>query len=285
MRKWLKILIVLAVILLILGIIAWIWFYFSSGRHEEQKALKKEKLVRYRYSRGGDMRGSRYSEEIRLQEDGSVIRSIASADWYGADDAVTEYRIDAEVLRELEAVFRRYHMNRWAHRRISRIFVADGASYGYDFTFGDTGIDFSSQVYMGRYRKGINELAAVIEKYGETQEKLPGLVLPEETGNEYEEKDRPKPGVLSFEVCKYCGGYLYCRLLNGTEEPQTVINQFRLVNTATGEEIPVTNSKYSTEYTVGADRSHEERIQVNTQLPAGTYRLEAGSFAADFEIR
>lgn len=249
--------------------------------------MKKSPLTEYRYSKSGDMRGSHYSEIIRRYDDTRALYSISSSSWYGGEDTVTEYFLDTGVLSELETIFRKYHMRSWQRRKISRMFIADGASKSYQFTFGADTCGFSSQMYPGAYGCKVQKLCDVIERYAKDCEKLPGLVLPaaDEENDPPEEKDRPEPGKLSFSVIRYCGGKLTCRVKNGTAEPVSVAPDFHVTDLANGGEIPVTRSEYEWEWQVKEDQVIERDVTVTSRLAPGTYRLDAGAFRAEFEIR
>ena len=127
--------------------------------------LKNEKLTKYTYSRSGDMRGSRYNQEIYQTEDGQVFMKITSADRHDAEEVVEIYEMDPQVLSEIEKIYRKYHMNGWAHRTISNLFICDGASYSYDFTFENMHTRFSSQHYPASYSSKLKQIDDVIEKY------------------------------------------------------------------------------------------------------------------------
>ncbi len=126
--------------------------------------MKKAALDGYSYTRSGNMVGAYYCEEIRRGGEYAVL-SITSAARHNEERKVSEYRIGAEVLPEIEAVFRKNHMKRWAHRKFTRIFVADGASKSYRFTFGEKVVSFSSQIYPERYRKPLEEIDEIIRIY------------------------------------------------------------------------------------------------------------------------
>lgn len=287
MKKSLKILIIISAVVTAIAVAVLVMMYLSSDAYLEEQAMKNEKLVKYSYSRGGDMIGSRRSEEIKLLGDGTALFSVSSADWYAQDDTVSEYIIDAAVLDELAEVFRDNHMNRWENKKITDIFVADGASESYSFRFGDTSIGFSSQYYPEKYAKPLKKMDDIIRKYSEGKEKLPGLVMPENTEDEEElyKRSKPEAGVFKVIVYKYSGGHIYFRLLNGLENEIKYPNTFSLFNTDTGEEIALNNTKYPGEHSVYADYLSEEDVETAERLEPGRYRLEVGEYSAEFEIR
>ncbi len=151
-----------AAALALLGLIIW---YFCSGLYGEEVTVRKEHLNSFSYSRAGDMIGSFYQEEIRLLDDGGALLTVTTMASHNAPAQKAEYRLDGKVLEELEQVFRRYHMNRWTHRNLSRVFVADGASHSYDFTLGETDFHFSSQLYPLSCRNKLQELHDIIDRY------------------------------------------------------------------------------------------------------------------------
>lgn len=250
----------------------------------ENTKMKKD-LVRYGYSSGGDMQGSHYSEEIRKYDDTHALMIISSAEWYYDDDKVEEYLIDVNVLKEIGNIFRENHMNRWNGRKLSNVFVADGATYSYSFSFGDNEYGFYSQSFPVTYANKLKKIDEAINKYSADKERLPGLVLPEKTEDEDGYKNgQPVEGELTFEVFGYKDSEILCRLLNGTEEKVVFKADLRLFNADTNEEIAVTNSKYASDYDVNPGESEEKSTTVNSRLAPGRYRLESGELSAEFEI-
>lgn len=128
--------------------------------------MAKKKLTKYCYSVSGDMLGSFYGEEIKLIDENRAVLKISSKDRHNSELKETEIDIDAAVLDDIANVYRKYHMKRWERRKISRMFIADGASRSYDFYF-DNGKStrFSSQHYPTFYRNRINKLSAIIDQY------------------------------------------------------------------------------------------------------------------------
>ena len=131
------------------------------------------------------------------------------------------------------------------------------------------------------YLKEINE---IIDRYSENVEKLPGLVAEKETDEEdYNGKYEPTPGIFSFEVYKYCGKNIYFRFLNGTNEDMTYLNDYHIFEG--DNEIKVINSNYQYEQSIVSGSYDEDHVELVELLPAGTYRLVAGEYVAQFEIR
>ena len=285
MSKWKILIIVVLAIILLLGIAAAVYTFFTSDFYEEMRDLKTKTLSRFSYSRGGDMLGSHDAVEIRAYEDGRVIMRSSSSSWHGEDDRTTEYEVDPGILTELEKVFRKYHMNRWDGKKITNLFVADGASYSYSFLIGDSYFGFSSQIFDGRYRRGVDELWEVIDRFGETKKSLPGLLLPEkeEESDEWVPANRPTPGVAELRVYDYYGHTLFTRVLNGTEEELTYSLKFRLTNAETGEEISY-KEPYRQDSVISPGYSDENDLVLGDFLAPGKYVLESGDLRTEFEI-
>ena len=136
--------------------------------------IRGQKLNSYSYSTGGGMEGAYYRETVKKYEDKALIRT-ESASWHSEEPTVTEYLTDASVLDEIEAIVRKHKMNFWNRKKFTNMFVSDGESYSYSFNFDDAYISFSSQIYPLPYSKKLDELDAVVKKYIENGEKLPGM--------------------------------------------------------------------------------------------------------------
>lgn len=129
------------------------------------KRLTKSNLISFGYSRSGDMRGSQYSESVKLCEDGRAKVEIFSREWHNSEPKEKTFYVDGAILAEIEKVFRAYHMESWEHKKITEIFVCDGASYHYSFSFGDEYYGFSSQMYPGKYGDGTSKIHDITSKY------------------------------------------------------------------------------------------------------------------------
>lgn len=278
-----KTLIIIIFIIFIICITTGLIIYFNSEYRQGVKDMKNEKLIMYSYSSGGDMRGSHYSQEIKLSEEGKAVLCTSSADWYNDDPKTEESYIDAAVLEEIGKVFRKYHMNRWQNRKISKMFVADGASYSYRFTFGETDFRFSAQYYPGRYRYKLDEIDNIIEKYSQTKEHIPGLVRKDESENEDEYSNIiPVQGEICFRVYNYCNKTIYFRLLNGTDNNITFPAEADII--FNGKKLEVINSCIPVDE-IAEDSYSEGSITLNDYLIEGTYRITAGDYSTEFEIK
>lgn len=127
--------------------------------------IRKQNLVKYQYTSGGGMTGGHYSETVTIYDDTRALISIEETEWYDADPVIREYIADKAILDELENVIRRYHMNFWDNKTFTDMFIADGESRSYSFDFDDSGISFSSQFYPAIYRKKLDKLDEIINKY------------------------------------------------------------------------------------------------------------------------
>lgn len=284
-KKKLLIIIIIAATVLIAALV--IPMIFSDYDITEQIAMKKGNLTKYSYSSGGDMLGSHYSETVKDYDGTRAVLTITSAEYHSAPEEINEYFISSEVLKELNSVFRKHHMNRWEHRKIGKMFIADGASYSYSFYFGDASCSFSSQYYPGLYRKGVDALSEIIDKYSENKERIPGLVTepPEKDENDYYYYPVPEKDKLTFEVFKYCEQTVYFRLLNGKDENAKITNSYEIINCDTNESVPVENSSYIYERDVDSGEIFDDYIKVCDLLEAGHYILKADDYSAEFEIK
>lgn len=139
--------------------------------------VKGKKLISYKCSRSGDMTGGHDSTEVYIDGDETYIRHSSSECW-NEDAAVVRYKADKAVLKEIEAVFRKYKMNRWHGKKFTRIFVADGASTSYDFRFDDgKNVRFSSQLYPDIYRNKLKRIDEVINDFRNKAVAEPTIVV------------------------------------------------------------------------------------------------------------
>ena len=160
-NKWI-ILIVLVVLVVVIGVCK----MFGNTVN-----IRGQHLNEYSCSIGGGMTGGYRMETVKKYNDQALIR-IESAEWHSQDPEVTEYLTDAAVLDELEEIARKHKMNTWNKKKFTDMFIADGESESYRFSFDDEDIYFSSQIYPKEYREKLAELDAVVKKYIEAGEKL-----------------------------------------------------------------------------------------------------------------
>ncbi len=278
MSKGKKILLIICgVIMIIAGAVTVIISISENGK------MKKE-LTRYGYSSSGDMRGSYYSREICVYDDTRALMITTSQEWYGDDEKTEECLIDGKVLDEIAGIFRDNHMNRWKNRNLSRMFVADGATDSYSFSFGDNDYGFSSQAFPPAYALKLKKIDEVIKKYSANSERLPGLVFPEKTDEEKAGRYEPVDGETTLSIYSYKESELSFILLNGSENEAVMKADVHLFNNETNEEIPLTVSKYASDRSVSSGNYEESSVKVNERLAPGTYRLICGEYSAEFEI-
>lgn len=127
-------------------------------------SIRGQHLNEYRCSCGGGMTGGYNNKTVKRFEDHALIK-IESAEWHSQDPTVIEYQTDVAVLDEIEAIVRKYKMNHWNRKKFTNMFVHDGESTGYHFSFDDAEISFSSQIYPELYREKLAEIDSVIEAH------------------------------------------------------------------------------------------------------------------------
>lgn len=244
--------------------------------------VKNKKLISYCYSSGGDMCGGGESIEIS-SIDGEVILTYADTTWWYEDDNIIEYRLDRDVLSDIEGVFRKYKMQKWNRRKFTNLFVADGPSYSYTFKFeGNTRVSFSSQFYPLSYGKKLSKIEQLVAQYREKGTLEPGLVTRKKTDEELQKKDHPDNGRVEIEVYEYSRGRIHFRISNGTDASVAVRNSVKLVRNSDGEELYIKSSEDSIE--VKANTTHEEMLCLPGRLAEGMYTIYAGEYSALFEI-
>lgn len=246
--------------------------------------IEKEKLESYRYSRGGDMRGSSYSESVREYSEDSALVTIVQREWHGDAGTVKEYLVDKEILNELKAVFVKYCMKNWDNKKFTNMFIADGASYSYRFEFEANSVSFSSQYYPKKYSLKLNELDEILNKYLENATLLPGLLIQDtSTEADYTPPYDLNSGEVVLSVYSYYHNYLYYRLVNGTDEDKKTESVIRLYRN--GESVSIYEKSFENETTLYAHHSNEDSIELNERLTPGKYRLEVFGYITEFEIQ
>jgi len=129
---------------------------------------ENQELEKYSTVTAGDMRGSAHRIELSKEEDGKALLVYSDTEEHGQEPVVKTYLVDGRILEEIKEVFIDEGMYGWDGRKFSGIFIADGANTSYSFIFADDDVSFSSQIYPEKYRKKLDRLDAVIEKYRET---------------------------------------------------------------------------------------------------------------------
>lgn len=241
-----------------------------------------QKLTGFEYSSGGGMEGGGKTTEISIIQD-EVYLTETSREWWYEDDSVTEYKVDEGILEEIENVFRKNKMNWWNGKKFTNMFIADGASASYDFSFdGGTWVSFSSQYYPANYSKKLDEIHEIIRKYAETAELQPGLKCSPFTVEEHEYRSHPDNGEVEIEVYEYKKTRIYYRILNGTNEEATIPNVVKLVRDD-GQILYEKNN--NSEKKIFANYSVEDSIKLEGWLEEGIYTLYVGNCSYQIDIK
>jgi len=130
----------------------------------------KQELMMYKTHSGGDKKGGNKETVLTAAAGGAILR-FSEAEWHDEEPTVEEYLVDAKALEEIKEVFMKYEMYKWEDKKFSDLFVADGKTTSYLFSFTEDDISFSSQLYPDPYAAMLDELDAVIEKYRSTGKK------------------------------------------------------------------------------------------------------------------
>lgn len=251
----------------------------GAGKSEfSDKTLRK-----YEYHYGGNMNGNSHRETVEAVDEAHARISVSHAEWFFQDPRVEEYRVDIRILEELKEVFCRYGMEQWHNKEFTDEFVCDGETFGYDFKFdGKPEVWFSSMVFPREYSEKLRELQEIFKRFLADGERLPGLVLP--PGND-EEECRPVPaeGKVELSVYGYCCGRLDFRLGNGTDGKLEWAADVALYRKGKSEPIVKVEDDYPNY--VGEHEFGENILEVPGQLEAGWYRLEAGGYSCEFEVK
>lgn len=240
--------------------------------------IKGQHLKKYSCSSGGGMTGGYNSETIRRYDDGHALIYTEKAEWHNDDPEVNEYLVDVSIMDELEEVIRKGHMNFWNHKKFTNMFIADGESEGYSFSFDDAYVSFSSQYYPKKYRDRLRKLDGIIKKYLNDAERLPGLVNPRrEEGNH----DFPE-GELLIYVSAYRNDALEIRIMNGTDDDVELSGTCSLIDVDNNKEI----SKMEMD-SINVSSSCEDSFSVSLKerLASGDYKLVIGETVVSFAIR
>lgn len=241
-------------------------------------SIRGQHLQSYRYSCGGGMDGGYESQSVKLDGDRALI-TVESAQWHSQDPTVTEYLTDPAVLEELEAVVRKHHMNFWHNKTFTNMFVYDGESESYSFSFDENSFFFSSQIYPQRYRSKLAELDRVLEKYIEAGERLPGLLNTDPDAEEYNPLEE---GVLKVYVYTYAGNSLGLRISNGLDTPLEIPESFTILRADTGETIVEQETPYGGSFPEYAN--DEMHMKLPQRLGAGQYLLIFGDLEIPFAL-
>jgi len=134
--------------------------------------VRNQQLQSFRYGRGGDMNGSLHGILVS-RKSGQTKVAVSRAKGHWEEPKTVEYLVEDQLLKDIEALFWKYRMDRWHEKKFSDIFVADGASYSYRFAFEEDDIWFSSQLYPPEYSTKLKEIHQLIEEYCQKGQVLP----------------------------------------------------------------------------------------------------------------
>lgn len=249
------------------------------------KPKSPQPLTSFRYSYGGNMNGNSHSEVVTVINDETIL-SISHADWYYEPQKVSEYIIDSNTLKEIDKIYNKYHIKSWNNKKFTDMFVSDGASYSYSFSFGDDeSVRFSSQIYPSPYGEKLKEIHNAIDKGLKTGKPIAGLVLPKLSREEiFERRNNPKEEV-SFEVTSYRLSKITYNINNNTSNeitiPKDYTSKLLLGDTVIHEE----KASRSRDYTISQKSSIEKTIKLDKFLEPGIYKLEVDSYSTEFEIK
>lgn len=251
------------------------------------QTTKDSPLTLYTNSSGGDMCGGHHSLEIRAQEDGTAFVSFSDAAWHFEDPKVREYRIDGRILADLEAVYRKHHMQSWHNKTFTDLFICDAATESFGFGFGHRWADvhFSSQIFPEPYRSKLKELDDVIAKYLAGASPLPGLVLPERSPEEAVNGRSLPEGEVTLKVYEYRGSTLSFRICNGTDKPLELSGTCLLYRN--GEPEPFFTGEASYLSNVAPHCFEETSVRPEERLAPGNYVLKIQDLGKEcrFEIK
>ena len=270
--------ILLVLLIVVMAVLAGLGVYnmFFNG---EWVNIKGQKLNSYTESSGGDMNGSHRSFSIKRVDDQKALVSYSKARWYGEDPAVEEYYTDVKVLDEIDAIVRKYHMNRWNNKKFTNMFIADGGSDSYYFAYDEESFSFSSQYYPSKYATKLAKIKEAVKPYTQNLKKLPGLVVPV---NEEWSLYIPAEKEAALYASQYCEGKLYLKLVNDTEETVKYTRNITVTDLSTGKVLATKDSTY--EESVNPHYSGEEYIRIDERLKAGTYEAKLGEYTCTFVI-
>lgn len=238
-----------------------------------------QRLNTYVNSSGGGMTGGYYRETVKRYEDYALI-CVESAKWHSQDPTVKEYLTDVTVLDELETIVRKYKMNFWNRKKFTNVFVHDGESTSYNFSFDDADVSFSSQIYPTQYRKKLSEFDSVVKKYIESGEKLPSLV---NLNVDDEEQYSISEDELIIYVYSYALNSIGIKIHNDTDEDVELSETYKLINADTGVVLAEEDTPYGGRFN---KRSNDEMdIRLKERLLAGNYKFIFGDWEIPFEIR
>lgn len=289
----------LKILLIVLAVIAGLFLILFLGATIEnmdlwnRESFKDAKLKKYTYSTGGDMRGSSYSLTVAEYDDSHAIVSTCKKGWHADVPHVEEYLVDKQILSDLEEVIREYNMQKWDGKTFTKMFVADGASKSYSFSFGDTlYYSFSSQIFPAQYSSKLEKLDEVINRYNDRSKKLPALVYPqmsEEEIGKYK-SSLSENGLVNVEIESYIMGRMEFLITNGTTEHVMIPTGYYMIfNQDSEEPLKAIDGGYEGSFDLYPGSCFEMDLGETLRLEPGKYILVIGKdresgISCEFEI-
>lgn len=249
-------------------------------------ASRHERMVAYRYSRGGGMAGGHKERKIFKVDDEKALVIYSSAEWHYEDPEIAEYYVPLSVLKDMEKVFDKYKMYRCDNLPKSNFFAldADTSSYGFEFE-GRKSVSFSStEMVPKKAYDGIHEIEEILSEAVKNTEKLPGLV--KEQVNDEEVYSKVIKGEFQVQVYGYSNNHLRYRLANGLEEPKTLKDVVDVYQNVDGERNLIHHEESPYEYEVSENYCSDESLELSCErLKAGKYVLVVSGYEKEFEIK
>ncbi len=246
---------------------------------ENHVSVKGQKLNRYVKSSGGDMTGGYESVTIKRMDDQYALYTVEKAEWHFQDPEVREYYIDVKVLDDIRNVVVDNKINNWNRKKFTNMFISDGASYSYNFSFDESTVSFSSQYYPDKYSKKLELIDAAVEPYTQAMVKLPGLVVPGIGGDD---KYIPAKEAVGIYACRYSGNQLCYKVVNDTDSE--VEYSYQPVIRRLTDDVVLYRADEQNDSAVYAHSDDIQSFTLKERLTAGTYELNIGDYSCTFTI-
>ncbi|MCH4012747.1 MAG: hypothetical protein LKE64_00225 [Solobacterium sp.] len=287
------------VILALFAVLIGVTVYQNSSlkeRIDNSKKVNESKMTKFEYSVGGGMRGESSTVTVSVADENSCLITETDKEYYAARKVVHEYRTEADLLGEIEDIFRENKMQKWSEKDLRGNFVADGASESYRFSFTDTDVYFSSQYYPKKYSEKLAKIDEVIESRKKAAEQLPALKLP--VG---ESEDQVSPSADIYPTDGYLGLYLesyeqnelHYVIRNGRKEAfpgidenglNANVSEVKIIDLRSQEELPLLSPRYGYGGACAGENIGEGYVTPESWLEPGHYELRVENLACEFEI-
>lgn len=243
---------------------------------------KNAKLVSFGYYSGGGMEGGGSATSVALIND-KVYLTEEKKEWWYQDPAVSEYVVDSSILSKIESVYRKHGMHHWNNKKFTNMFVEDGPSYSYQFSFDNNySTRFSSQIYPKKFRNKLSEIQNILKEYSTGANAEPGLVLVPNTPEEEISRHNPQTGKVEIKVYNYRQNMLSYRFQNGTDNDIEISEKVKI--TDSNGSVFFEQSKASS-FLAYSHSCTEESITLDERFPGGNYTLFIGDYSTSFEIK